>query len=160
MGSPRHRAWTSVQYLEKCVRVTIPLSVREHSRHVEPVMKGQIVKRYGIAAVCLLYFVLFLPSMAPGAGISREDSTTGGEMQWLVIFGSYQSGDRVGAEKRLSLVILAGGDARIERTDYFPNLTPNLLIVVAGPYTKEAARQTADRLSETLPERPYIKSFR
>lgn len=81
-------------------------------------------------------------------------------MKWLVIFGSYQSGDRTGAEKRLSLVLLAGGDARIERTDYFPNLTPNFLIVVAGPYTKEAARQTADRLSEKLPERPYIKSFR
>lgn len=79
---------------------------------------------------------------------------------WLVVAGSFARGETLAAERRLKLLGGAGIDASVSASDDYPLLTPNLLLVVVGPFeTRDAAEAALARVRGRVPD-AYVKKGR
>lgn len=95
---------------------------------------------------------------APSHETPAGTAPAGSDKKWLVIFGTFPKDSLAKAKERLAIVRGLGHDARIEGTEQFPNLRPNLLIVVSGPFSKDSAKELLRGSERRLPEEAYIKS--
>ena len=77
---------------------------------------------------------------------------------WLVILKTYGPSERAAAGRDLELFRRAGHEeARLVRTEEYPNLRKGFLAVVMGPYTKAAARGALAG-ARSVARGAYIKS--
>jgi tetratricopeptide (TPR) repeat protein len=89
---------------------------------------------------------------------SVQSKSSEPDKKWLVICGTFAKQDHTKVDERLSFVRDLGYEARIESTDRFPNLQPNLSVVLLGPFSKDSAQALASSLRDKLPEGAYIKA--
>ena len=76
---------------------------------------------------------------------------------WLVVAGSFTRNERRNADARLAALASAGLNARIIDSSEYPLLTPNLLVVVLGPFeSREMASAELGRLKPHMAD-AYVK---
>lgn len=86
-----------------------------------------------------------------------KDSPAG---EWLVVAGSFARSERRNADRRLMALAEAGFEARVIDSSDYPLLTPNLWVVVLGPFdSRETANAALERLKPRVSD-VYLKRAR
>jgi hypothetical protein len=79
---------------------------------------------------------------------------------WLVVAGSFARSERANADRRQAALVEAGFEARVIDSSEYPLLTPNLWVVVLGPFdSRETASTALARLKSRVSD-AYLKKGR
>jgi hypothetical protein len=89
------------------------------------------------------------------AGASTQN-TANAEGAWLIIAGSWPTDQRAKIAARLKLLSKNGIAAATIKTDDHPGLTPGLVAVVLGPFSKDLAQSQLDTVQSLVPD-AFIK---
>jgi len=131
-------------------QASVPLPPREPEPVARPQIPAPISTSTGMHARPQISTIQQTPTPTP---------TRIPEGNWVVILGSFPKMQPDRAEQRAHLCQESGYKARIIETDDYPNLTPGLLAVVLGPYSRDQALEMRNR-TRSIVRDAYIKEWK
>jgi hypothetical protein len=93
-----------------------------------------------------------VPTASTGANPSPRSPN-----RWMIILRTFSKQERATATRKMNLLLDQGFDVQVINTNSYPNLTPGLLALTMGPYSKQRAIQLLAKARVVAPQ-SYLKS--